>query len=85
LEDFPKTEGQARYFLRNCSNPHSVFYVRCSLDESQQRLILIGKDSPSYIPSSILSKKIKLFNDHAKTLLPFLKQNTKFVEIDTAS
>lgn len=46
---------------------------------------MIAKDSPSYIPSSILSKKIKLFNDHAKTLLPFLRENTKLIEIDTGS
>jgi adenylate kinase family enzyme len=48
-------------------------------------MLNIGKTSPQYLPSPILSKKIRLFNDHAVKLLPFLKQTTKFVELDTSS
>ena len=43
----------------------------------------LGTTHPSYLPSSILSKKIKKFHDSAKTLLPFLKSSTNFHEIDS--
>ena len=36
-------------------------------------MLELGKDSPFYMPSSILSKKIRNFNEHAQTLLPLLK------------
>ena len=48
-------------------------------------MLNLGKTNPLYLPSPILSKKIRLFNDHAVKLLPFLKQTTKFVELDTSS
>lgn len=73
IEEFPQTELQARYFSKNCVDPTHVFYVRCSLDDSQDRMLTLGKTSPHYLPSAILSKKIKLFNEHAVKLLPFLK------------
>jgi hypothetical protein len=46
-------------------------------------MIELGVSSPDYLPSSILSKKIKRFHDSAKTLIPFLKQATRFNEVDT--
>lgn len=46
-------------------------------------MLEFGKDHPSYLPSAILSKKIKKFHDQAKTLLPFLKGNTNFHEINS--
>lgn len=85
IEEFPQTELQARYFSKNCVDPTHVFYVRCSLDDSQDRMLTLGKTNPLYLPSAILSKKIKMFNEHAVKLLPFLKQTTNLVELDTSS
>ena len=34
LEDFPRTEKQARLFTKNCVAPSEVFYIRCSKDVS---------------------------------------------------
>ena len=72
--------------MKNCRNPSNVFYVKCSKDDCQERMLEIGKDSPYYLPSSILSKKIRNFNEHAERLLPLLKSSpTKFLELDTSS
>jgi hypothetical protein len=46
-------------------------------------MLEIGSTNANYLPSSILSKKIKKFHDSAASLLPFLTRNTKFNEIDT--
>jgi hypothetical protein len=43
----------------------------------------LGKDHPNYLPSSILSKKIKRFHDNAGKLIPFLKASTSFHEVDS--
>ena len=32
LEDFPRTETQARLFIKNCVAPTEVFYIKCSKD-----------------------------------------------------
>ena len=43
----------------------------------------LGPTHPNYIPSSILSKKIKKYHDSAKTLLPELKKyDWLLIEID---
>lgn len=47
-------------------------------------MIELGQDHPSYVSSSILSKKIQQYHDTAAILLPFLKANTSFHEIDTS-
>jgi hypothetical protein len=39
--------------------------------------------SKSYLPSSLLSKKIGLYNENLKELLPYLKANTETVEISS--
>lgn len=83
LENFPHNEFQAKYFLRNGTNPSNVFSLQCSKDICQERMIDLGESHPLYVSSSILSKKIKQFNDHAKNLMPFLKENTNFVEVST--
>jgi hypothetical protein len=46
-------------------------------------MLSLGNDHPNYLPSSVLSKKIKTFHDNAVKLLPFLQANTSFHEIDT--
>ena len=43
----------------------------------------LGTDHPNYLPSAILSKKIKKFHASAATLIPFLKNSTNFHEIDS--
>lgn len=44
----------------------------------------LGKDHPNYLPSSILSKKIKRFHDSAVKLIPYLKGlPSGLFEIDT--
>ena len=32
IEDFPQTEFQAKYFMRNCCQPKDVFLLKCSKD-----------------------------------------------------
>ena len=83
IEDFPQNEIQARLFIKNCIEPSEVFYLKCSKDICQERMIELGKDHPNYLPSSILSKKIKKFHDNAAKLLPYLRKETKFNEIDS--
>jgi adenylate kinase family enzyme len=86
LYEFPQNETQAKYFMKNCRNPSNVFYVKCSKDDCQERMLEVGKDSPDYLPSSILSKKIRNFNEHAEKLLPLLRNSpTKFLELDTSA
>ena len=87
IEEFPQSESQARFFMKNCVVPQNVFYVRCSLDESQERMLLAGKSGPNYLPSTILSKKVRAFNENAAKLLPFLRSElgAAFVELDTGA
>ena len=82
LEDFPRTETQARLFIKNCVTPSEVFYLRCSKDVCQERLLEIGSSDPRYVPSSVLAKQVKRFHSNASTLLPYLRSATSFREID---
>ena len=43
----------------------------------------LGEDHRSYVPSSILSKKIKKYHDDSKDLIPFLKEASNLIEINT--
>jgi adenylate kinase family enzyme len=83
LENFPQNQFQAKFFLRNGCTPSNVFCLSCSKDICQERMIDLGEGHPNYVASSILSKKIKQFHDHAATLLPLLKECTNFTEIST--
>jgi adenylate kinase family enzyme len=83
LENFPQNKFQAKFFLRNGTTPSNVFCLKCSKDICQERMIDLGEDHPQYVCSSILSKKIKKFHDHAADLLPFLKEHTNFTEVVT--
>jgi adenylate kinase family enzyme len=56
VEDFPRSEFQARLFIKNCVKPSEVFYFRCSKDVCQERLLELGATHPGYLPSSLLSK-----------------------------
>jgi adenylate kinase family enzyme len=46
-------------------------------------MIALGKEHPNYLPSSILSKKIKKFHDNAVRLLPYLRSSCNLFEVDT--
>ena len=46
-------------------------------------MIDLGEDHPQYVSSSILSKQIKAYHDHAKDLLPMLEKKTNFQNIST--
>lgn len=35
----------------------------------------IGESDPRYIPSSILAKKIQVYNERAKKLIPYLQKD----------
>ena len=83
IEDFPQNETQAKLFLKNCIPPTNVFYLKCTKDTCQARMLEWGKNHPDYIASGLLSKLIKEFNDSSMKLVPFLKSNTSFHEIDT--
>jgi adenylate kinase family enzyme len=48
-------------------------------------MLELSKDSPEYLPSAILSKKIRNFNEQGAKLLPLLKSATNFLELDTSS
>lgn len=76
IEDFPQNVIQAKYFNKNCVEPTKVFVLKCSKDTCQERMLELGRDHPSYLPSSILSKKIKKYHDQSGTLLPYLNSLT---------
>lgn len=46
-------------------------------------MIDLGESHPQYVSSSILSKQIKEFHDHAAELVPFLRKETNFQSINT--
>lgn len=85
IYDFPQNEAQGKYFMKNCVTPQNVFYVKCSKDDCQERMLETSKDSPEYLPSAILSKKIRNFNEQGAKLLPLLKSMANFLELDTSS
>ena len=49
----------------------------------QERMLDLGENHPGYVPSSILSKKIKKYHDDSKDLLPFLTKETNLIEVNT--
>lgn len=53
-----------------------MFALECSKDICQERMIDLGEYHPQYVSSSILSKQIKEFHDHAVQLVPFLREQT---------
>jgi len=46
-------------------------------------MINLTESHPLYVSSSILSKQIKAYHEHAKELLPFLEKETCFQNIST--
>lgn len=82
LEDFPRTEKQARLFIHNCITPSEVFYIKCSKDICQERLLELGTQDPNYLSSNTLTQDTKKFNENNQTMLPFLKSSASFREIN---
>ena len=57
---------QANFFTKNCTAPSRVFSLECSKDTCQERMINLSQSSGAYQASSILSKKIRMYNENAK-------------------
>lgn len=83
LEDFPQSEFQAKFFIKNCVTPSGVFLLECNKDACQERMISLSQSDANYQSSSILSKKIRLFNENSGKLLPYLKSATNLKTINT--
>lgn len=49
----------------------------------QERMIELGQDHPKYVPSSILSKLIKKYNDESALLVPFFEKQAKTIDVNT--
>lgn len=83
IEDFPKTCYQAQFFVKNACDPTRVYVLNCSKDYSQERMLSVPETSEKYLPSSLLSKKIGIYNQNLVELLPYLRTNTVCSEINT--
>jgi len=83
LEDFPQTEFQAKFFIKNCVTPSRVFSLKCSKDACQERMISLSQSDPSYQASTILSKRIRIYNENSAKLTPYLTANTNLRVVDT--
>lgn len=83
LENFPQNAFQAKFFIRNCKSPSNVFSLDCPAEVCQDRMSQLGQGKPGYVPSAIMSQKIKEYYQSAKDLLPFLESKTNFVTINT--
>ena len=46
-------------------------------------MIDLGEDDPNYVPSAILTHKIRKFHMEAAQLIPYFKTNGSFLEIST--
>jgi hypothetical protein len=46
-------------------------------------MIALGQKHPNYMPSSVLSQKIRQFNERNLELLPFLREETNMRLINT--
>jgi len=83
IEDFPQTEFQAKFFIKNCVSSSRSFVLNCSKDVCQERMLSVSSNSDCYKPSSILSKKIRCYNERCSKLLPYLREATNLCEINT--
>lgn len=83
LEDFPTSEFQAKFFVKNCVAPSHIFHLSCGKDECQERMINLGQGEDGYLASSILSKRIREFNENQKRLLPYLDSTTNLCRVNT--
>ena len=48
LEDFPQSEFQAKFFVKNCVPPSRVFVLECSKDLCQERMTALAQTDSSY-------------------------------------
>lgn len=85
ITDFPQTEYQAKFFIKNATHPSHTFILNCSKDFSQERMSALSESDPEYLPSSLLSQRIGVYNENLKALKPFLQSNTICSEINTES
>lgn len=83
VEDFPQSEFQAKFFIKNCVAPSRVFSLECSKDVCQERMISLAQADGSYQASAILSKKIRHYNENSARLLPYLQAATNLRAVNT--
>jgi len=82
LEDFPQSEFQAKFFIKNCVSPSRVFSLECTKDVCQERMIRLQQQG-DYQASAILSKRIRIYNENSKKLMPYLQANTNLRVVNT--
>jgi adenylate kinase family enzyme len=84
IENFPKNDFQARFFIKNGQAPSQVFALKCSKDICQERMFTLGENHPDYLPSAILAKEISDYNQRSKKLMPMLKKSCQTYTIESA-
>lgn len=82
LEDFPQSEFQAKLFIKNCVAPSCVFALECSKDVCQERMCE-QEDEGQYQASAMLATRIRMYNESAKKLLPYLESATRLRVVNT--
>lgn len=63
--------------------PSRVFSLECSKDLCQERMISLSQNDGAYQASSILSKRIRLYNENAKKLIPYLQKCSNLKCVNT--
>jgi len=81
IENFPKSEFQAKFFIKNCVKPSCVFSLQCSKDVCQERMTERCQSDAGYQSSAILAKKIRQYNEDSVKLLPYLESATNLKRI----
>jgi len=81
IEDFPQNKDQYSYFINNCKPFEKIIFLKADNASCLQRLNKIPLGHPNYIPCSSLNKLLYEFEQKAD-FFEFLRNNSKFVEID---
>ena len=46
-------------------------------------MLKLGEGHPKYVPSALLTQRIRKFNTESEALLPFFQEHTNLIEIDS--
>lgn len=84
VDGFPENLQQARLFASISGDPDYVIYLHCPKDTCQERILRLGKSSPSYLSSAEISKRYQDFAAEAKGIKAhYIKHlGTAFKELD---
>ena len=84
IDGFPQTLQQARLFASISGDPDYVIYLHCPKDICQERILRLGKSSPSYLSSAEISKRYQDFATEAKGIKSHYSKhlNSAFKELD---